>query len=386
MKIVLAPDSFKGSLRAAEVCASMAAGVRRAWPPGRPGPEILSRPLADGGEGTTEALVAALGGTTRTVEVTGPLRDQRVTASWALLRDGETAVVELASASGLPLVPPARRNPLHTSSYGTGELIAAALAAGARRLVVGVGGSATIDLGAGIAQALGARFTDASGAVIDDPLTGARLADVAAVDLAGLAPKLAGCRIEVARDVDNPLLGPAGAAAVYGPQKGATPEDVARLERNLKKSADIVESATARAVRESPGAGAAGGAGFGLCAFLGARLRSGVDLVMEARELAGALRGARLCLTGEGRLDGQTSRGKVISGVARLAAGEGVPVVAIVGALEPPLDPLWAAGLTSAFSLCPGPTTLEEALVHAAAWTADVTERALRLALATGVG
>ena len=286
MRLVLAPDSFKGSLSAPQVCAAMAEGIRRVVPEA----EIREIPLADGGEGTTEALVAATDGWIQTVEVCGPLPGERarVEAQLGWLGEGR-AVLEMASASGLPLVSPPGRNPLHTTSYGTGELISAALNAGARHLILGIGGSATNDLGAGMAQALGVRFLRANGHPILDPLCGGGLKEVAALDLSGLHPGLARCRLDVACDVDNPLLGPQGATAVYGPQKGATPAIEAVLETGMAHLIEVLEEATGRRVRERPGAGAAGGMGAMLMAITSGEFRPGIELVLAASGFGAAL-------------------------------------------------------------------------------------------------
>ena len=377
MKIVLAPDSFKGSLNAKEVCEALRTGVTRVMPEA----EIVAVPMADGGEGTTEALIAATGGRRLSVDATGPLPADRprVTGVIGLLNGGRTAVLEMASVSGLPLVPEDQRNPLRTTSYGTGELIRAALETGARHVIVGVGGSATCDLGAGMAQALGIKFLRADGGEILEPMTGALLAEVARVDRSGLHPAVEKSRIEVACDVDNPLLGPLGCAAVYGPQKGATPEVVAVLEKNLEHAVTVVEAATARQVRDEKGAGAAGGLAAGLLAFLGAELRPGIDLVLQASELGSKVRGADLLLTGEGRIDDQTAMGKTISGVARVAREAGVPVVAIVGAIGDGVENLYPLGVTSMFSLAPGPISLKEAMRDGGRLIANTAERVTRL-------
>jgi glycerate kinase len=376
MRIVLAPDSFKGALSAARACEAMAAGIRRVLPRA----EIRPIPLADGGEGTTEALVAATGGWLQSVTVTGPLPAERarVEAQLGWLSDG-TAVLEMASASGLTLVSPQRRNPLHTTSAGTGALIAAALNAGARHLILGIGGSATNELGAGMAQALGVRFLGADGQPILEPLSGARLREVAALDLADLHPALATCGLEVACDVDNPLLGPTGATAVYGPQKGATPAIAAELEAGLAHLISLLEQATGRRVRERPGAGAAGGMGAMLMALTNAELRPGIALVLAASGFAAALEGADLVLTGEGRVDGQTVCGKTISGVARAAAAAGVPVVVIAGEIGPGAGALHGIGVSSLFSLVPGPLNLATAMARTPSLLADAAEQVLRL-------
>ena len=381
MRVLLAPDSFKGALGAAQACAAMAEGIRRV----APDTEIRAIPLADGGEGTTEALVAATGGWIQTVGVTGPLPQERrqVEAQLGWLGEGR-AVLEMASASGLPLVSPKRRNPLHTTSFGTGELIAAALEAEAQHLIVGLGGSATNDLGAGMAQALGVRFLRADGQPILEPLSGGLLQEVAAVDLSGLHPALASCRLEVACDVDNPLLGPHGATAVYGPQKGATPAIAAELEAGLSHLIALVETATGRQVRDRPGAGAAGGMGAMLLALTTAELRPGIALMLEASGFVAALDGADLVLTGEGRVDAQTAHGKTIHGVARAAAAAGVPVVVIAGEIGPGAGALHAIGVSSLFSLVSGPMDLANAMARSPQLLADAAEQVVRLVVAVG--
>jgi len=379
MRFLLAPDAFKGCLSAGEVCAALAVGIRRVLPEAA----IRAIPLADGGEGTTEALVAATGGWLQTVSVTGPLPAERPRVEARLGWLGaDTAVLEMASASGLPLVSPERRNPLHTTSFGTGELIAAALNAGARHLILGIGGSATNDLGAGMAQALGVRFLSADGLPIDEPLSGGRLAEVAALDLSGLHPGLAACRLEVACDVDNPLLGASGATAVYGPQKGATPAIAAELEAGLAHLINLLEAATGRRVRQRPGAGAAGGMGAMLLALSNGEPHPGIELVLAASGFTAALAEADLVLTGEGRIDAQTAHGKTISGVARASAAAGVPVVVIAGEIGLGASALHEIGVTSLFSLVPGPMDLATAMTQAPELLADAAERLTRLVVA----
>jgi glycerate kinase len=379
LRILLAPDSFKGSLSAPQACEAMAAGIRRVLPEA----EIRALPLADGGEGTTEALLAAAGGSRQSVWVTGPLPAERprVEAALGWLADG-TAVLEMASASGLPLVSPPQRDPLHTTSFGTGELIAAALDGGARRLIVGLGGSATNDLGAGMAQALGVRFLRTDGSPIEAPLTGGGLAEVAALQLTGLHPGLARCRIELACDVDNPLLGERGATAVFGAQKGATAETQALLETHFITLIDQLEAVTGRRVRDRPGAGAAGGMAAMLLALANVELNSGIEIVLAASGFAAALDGADLLLTGEGRIDGQSADGKTLSGVARAAAAAGVPVLAIAGEIGPGAEALQRLGVGGLITLVPGPMGRTEAIVRAAELMADAAERLLRLVLA----
>jgi glycerate kinase len=379
MRILLAPDSFKGALSAPEVCEALAEGLRRVLPTA----EIRAFPLADGGEGFSEALIAARGGRWQEVTVTGPLPAQRpkLTARLGWI-DAATAVLEMASASGLPLVSAPRRNPLHTTSHGTGELIAAALDGGATRLIVGLGGSATNDLGAGMAQALGVRFRAADGRVIEEPLSGGGLREIHSLDLEGLHPGLARCRLELACDVDNPLLGPRGASAVFGPQKGADGWMVEQLEGQLAHLIALVEARTGRRVREIPGAGAAGGMAAMLLALSDATPRPGIAIVLEATGFAAALADADLVITGEGCLDGQSAHGKTVSGVARAAAAAGVPVLAIGGTIGPGAEALHGLGVGGLLSLVPGPMPLEEAMGRSAELLAAAAERLLHLVLA----
>ena len=315
------------------------------------------------------------------VEATGPLPSDRpkITGQIGLIGNCQTAVIEMACVSGLPLVPETKRNPLHTTTYGTGELISAALKAGARHLIVGIGGSATNDLGTGMAQALGIKFFRADGREIAEPMTGGLLAEVARIDLSGLHPAVKKCRIEVACDVDNSLLGPNGCTAVYGPQKGATPEVVEKLEKNICQAIDVIERTIGCKVRNEPGAGAAGGLGAGLLAFLGAELRSGIRIVLDANGFAEKVRGADLVLTGEGQIDRQTVSGKTISGVAQISLKNGVPVVAIVGSIGEGVKNLYPLGVTSIFTLVPGPISLDEAMQKGKPMIADTAERVLRL-------
>lgn len=351
MRVVLAPDSFKGCLSAAEVCEALALGLRRAWPE----VQTVSVPMADGGEGTVDALVAATGGELVQVEVEGPL-GELVHAQYGVLGDGETAVLEMAAASGLTLLPPDRRNPLLTSTFGTGQLLRSALDRGCRRLIMGIGGSATNDGGTGMAQALGVRFLDASGVPIPR-MTGGELSRIDRIDGSGLDSRLRHTQVRVACDVTNPLCGPTGAAAVYGPQKGATPQMVAQLDAGLCHYAECLRRDLGVDVAHVPGAGAAGGLGAGLMAFCGASLERGVDIVVDAVDLTGKLRGAHLCITGEGRIDFQTAYGKTASGVAKAAAAQRVPVVAIGGSVE-----LGVQGFAAALSILNEPLSLEQAM------------------------
>jgi glycerate kinase len=303
-----------------------------------------------------------------------------VDSFFGLPADGETGVVEMAAASGLTLVLPDRRNPLLATSRGTGELIRAALDSGVRRLIVGIGGSATNDGGAGMLAALGARFLDADGAAFVP--VGGTLAHIDTVDLSNLDPRLAGIDIRVACDVTNPLCGPTGASAVYGPQKGATPAMVAELDRALAHFADILAATTGHDLRDTPGAGAAGGLGFALMAVLHADMQPGVRIVAEAAGLEARIARADLVLTGEGRTDAQTACGKAPAGVAAIAARHGVPVVCLSGSLGEGVDLLYAQGITALFSIADGPMTLEEAMAHASALLERAAENTIRLYLA----
>ncbi len=372
MRVVVAPQSLKGSLSAAEAGQAIAQGVREVYPDA----EISMVPIADGGEGTTQALVDASGGRLVQREVTGPLGTP-VQAFLGLMGDGRTAVIEMAASSGLPLVPPERRDPRMTTTYGVGELILAALDEGCTHFIIGIGGSATNDGGAGMAQALGARLLDAQGQQL--PFGGAALANLERIEIDRMDARLQQCSFEVASDVTNPLCGPTGASAVYGPQKGATPAMVAELDTALARYARILERDLGRAVHEIPGAGAAGGLGAGLLAFLHATMRPGARIVLEAVRLEEQLRGADLVITAEGRLDSQTAYGKSVGAVAALAKQYGLPVLAIAGSLEEHYQELYTLGLDGIAVLPSGPMTLAEAMEQAARLTAEATERALRI-------
>ncbi len=376
MKILLAPDSFKGSLSAAQAAAAMAAGVRRA----RPDAEIVLLPLADGGEGTVEALVLATGGQRKTLRVTGPLGEP-VEAMYGLLGpDGKTAVIEMAAAAGLPLVPPDRRDPRRTTTWGAGELLRRVAEAGARRIIVGLGGSATNDGGAGALQALGVRFLDAGGQSLPAPLGGADLARLARIEAADLPTLFAGVEIVIASDVTNLLLGPIGASAVYGPQKGADAATVAELDAALTNYAAVLRRDLGKDVSGLPGAGAAGGMGAGLMAFLDARMQSGIDLVLDAARFEAQAAGADWLLTGEGRIDAQTLHGKTIMGVLGRCRPLGIPVVAFGGAVDDGAgEPLAAAGLRVAFPIISGPMSLEDAMRDAGALLTQAVVRVVRL-------
>lgn len=359
MKIVIVCDSFKESLSALQVADAIEDGFREIYPDAT----YVKLPAADGGEGTAESLVLATGGRMLTREVTGPLGTP-VMAAFGILGDGQTAVVEMAAAAGLMLVPRDRRDPLTATTYGVGQLILAALDEGCRHVILGLGGSATNDGGAGMAQALGASLRDRE--EVELPFGGAELARLARIDLSRLDARLAGCRVEVACDVDNPLTGRSGASAVFGPQKGATPEMVGLLDDALAGYARHVAAATGCEIDAVPGAGAAGGMGAAALAFLGATLRPGVEIVMEALGLDAILSDADLVITGEGRIDGQTVHGKAPIGVARVARRHGRPVIGIAGSLGHDAAKVHAHGIDAVFSVVNRPCTLEEALAEAA--------------------
>ena len=377
MYIVVAPQSLKGSLDAPEVGEAIAAGIRRVWPTA----DIRVVPVADGGEGTARALISATGGTLRQATVTGPLGDP-VTAEYGMLggeqaQQAQTAVIEMAAASGLPLVPPERRDPRLTTTRGTGELIRAALDAGAKRLLIGIGGSATNDGGAGMAQALGARLLDDQGAELS--AGGAALARLARIDVSGLDSRLKDVTVQVASDVTNPLCGPEGATAVYGPQKGATPDIVAELDAALAHYGDLLKRDLGADVANVPGAGAAGGLGAGLLAFAQAQLVPGAQLVLQTLDFAQTVSGAALVFTAEGRLDSQTAYGKAVGAVAQAARQAGAHVVALAGSVTADDVALTTLGLDAALSIVNGPMTLEESMANASRLLTDTAACAARL-------
>jgi len=375
MRILAAPDSFKGSLTAPEAARAMERGILAVLPEA----QVILLPVADGGEGTVGALVAATGGTLRSCAVTGP-QGEKVTAAWGILGDGLTAVIEIAAASGLTLA--GDHLPLTATTFGTGELIRAALNQGLRRIILGLGGSATNDGGAGMAQALGARFLDARGREL--PRGGGALADLCAIDLSALDPRLAETHILAACDVDNPLCGERGASAVFGPQKGATPAMAAHLDAALGIYAQAALRATGRDVASHPGSGAAGGMGAGLLFFTGARLRPGIQIVLEACSFKEKMAGVDLVITGEGRTDRQTASGKAPVGVARAAAPFKVPVICLSGALGPGSEAVLQEGISALMSIAPGPMSLEECMADAARLLEEATARLCRLVLVGG--
>ena len=359
MKIVIAPDSYKESLSALDVATAIEAGFQEIYPDA----EYVKLPVADGGEGTVEAMVAATQGRLVQVTVTGPL-NKPVDAFYGLSGDERCAFIEMAAASGLESVPPACRNPLLTTTWGTGELIRHALDAGVQQIIIGIGGSATNDGGAGMVQALGGKLLTADNQQIASG--GGALEQLARIDLSELDSRLADCRIDVACDVTNPLTGPEGATAVFGPQKGATAEMIVRLDRALAHYARIIQRDLAVDVLHLEGGGAAGGMGAALYAFCGARLRPGIEIVTDALHLAELVADADLVITGEGRIDSQTIHGKVPVGVAKVAQRYNVPVIAIAGSLTADVGIVHQHGLDAVFSVIYSVCTLEEALENAA--------------------
>jgi glycerate kinase len=355
---VIAPDSFKDSLSAQGVADAIALGLAQVWPDA----QLIKCPMADGGEGTVESILAACEGEQRRTLVRGPL-GLTVDAAWGWLPQSHTAIIEMAEASGLQLVPLAQRDACISSTFGTGQLIRAALDAGAQRVILAIGGSATNDGGAGAMQALGVKLLDAQGQTLSPG--GLALGQLARVDLSEIDPRLAQVRFDIAADVNNPLCGPHGASAIFGPQKGASPAQVELLDRALGHFADHCATALNNDVRDEPGSGAAGGLGFAAKAFLGAQFKAGVEVVAELVGLAEAVAGADLVITGEGRFDAQTLRGKTPFGVARVARQHDVPVIVIAGTLGDDYQALYEHGIDAAFALASGPMTLEQACAEA---------------------
>jgi len=356
VKIVIAPDSFKGSLTSIEAARAIEDGFRSVFPRSK----CVCVPLADGGEGTVDAVLSATEGEKLRVKVNGPL-GKPVEACFALL--GETAVIEMAQAAGLSLVPAAERNPLRTSTFGVGQLVREAIHRGAKDIIIGIGGSATVDGGTGLAEALGVKFYGKTGLLTG--MCGGKLPEIQTLDNSALDSLVRGINFKVACDVTNPLLGPTGAAKVYGPQKGATPEMVELLETGLGKLAQVIKSNLGIDVADTPGAGAAGGLGAGLMAFLGAEMVPGIELIMETVKLAEKLSGADLAISGEGRLDRQTAAGKVLKGVGGLCRKLNVPCVAIVGGLEPDFNLESLPGVKAIEAAVTTPVSLEQAMKEA---------------------
>ena len=378
MKIVIAPDSFKGSLTALQAAEAIEKGLRDIFPAA----EIKKMPMADGGEGTVQSLVDATGGRRLVERVVNPLGNE-IEAEYGILGDRTSAVIEMAAASGLTLVPSDRRNPLESTTYGTGQLIKAALDRGCRKLIIGIGGSATNDGGAGMAEALGAKLLTSGGQPISPG--GGGLGALDTINVSDLDSRIAATATVVACDVDNPLTGKNGAAYVYGPQKGATLEMIENLDANLAHFASIVQRDMGKVVGEIPGAGAAGGLGAGLIAFLDAELKSGVDIVIDAVQLEKQLEGASLVVTGEGEINFQTVFGKTPVGVAKLAKAHGIPVIAIAGSISNGAEDVHKSGIDAIIDIVPAPMPLESAVENAFDLTVKAAERAARF-ISIGMG
>ena len=374
-KILLVPDSFKGTLSSRQVCQVMSGQLRRFFPQA----QVKSIPVADGGEGSVEAFLAAAGGERRMLTVTGPFGEP-VEAFYGILGDGRTAVIEMAACAGLPLAE-GRLNPERATTYGVGELLLAAKEAGCTKAILGLGGSCTNDGGAGAAAALGAKFTRADGAAFIP--TGGTLGEIAALDVSPVAQALQGMELTAMCDIDNPLYGDAGAAAVFAPQKGADAAMVARLDAGLRHLGQVSARCLGRDFSHLPGAGAAGGLGFGMAAFCGAQLRMGIDAVLDAVGFDSLLPGTDVVFTGEGKIDSQSARGKVVSGVAARCRKAGVPVVAVVGQIGQGFEEMYQQGLTAVFSINRAAQPFAESRFHAGENLALTMENIARL-LAAG--
>ena len=374
-KILLVPDSFKGTLSSRQVCQVMAGQLRRFFPQA----QVKSIPVADGGDGSVEAFLAAAGGERRTRTVTGPFGEP-VEAFYGVLGDGRTAVIEMAACAGLPLAE-GRLNPERATTYGVGELLLAAKEAGCTKAILGLGGSCTNDGGAGAAAALGAKFTRADGAAFIP--TGGTLGEIAALDVSPVAQALQGMELTAMCDIDNPLYGDAGAAAVFAPQKGADAAMVTRLDAGLRHLGQVAARCLGRDFSHLPGAGAAGGLGFGMAAFCGAQLRMGIDAVLDAVGFDSLLPGTDVVFTGEGKIDSQSARGKVVSGVAARCRKAGVPVVAVVGQIGQGFEEMYQQGLTAVFSINRAAQPFAESRFHAGENLALTMENIARL-LAAG--
>ncbi|MCK5914669.1 MAG: glycerate kinase [Deltaproteobacteria bacterium] len=375
MKIVLAPNAFKGSLTATEAAIAMEAGIRKILPRA----EVVLVPVADGGDGLMAVAVEALNGEIRTLKVRGP-RERNLEADYGYVKSRDLVIVEMALASGLALLPEELQDPTLTTTYGTGELIKAGLDLGVSQISVGIGGSATTDGGIGMAQALGVRFLDKNGREL--PGIGESLASITRIDISGLDPRIKETTIKAVCDVDNPLYGPSGSAFVYGSQKGANRKQVQALDDGLRNLARRIKTDLGMDVGDMPGAGAAGGLGAGLHSFLGAQLCKGIDLIFDLIGLDEKLSGADLVLTGEGQIDFQTVFGKAPGGVGTAAKAQGIPCFAIAGSIGKDLGNLHESGINAVFSLCPGPMSLEESMKFAKENITRVTEQAMRAFIA----
>lgn len=372
MKIVIAPDSFKGSLTAKQVGEAIRSGIRRALPQS----ELIVKPMADGGEGTMQCLVDATDGRILTATVKNPL-GQDISAEFGILGDSVTCVIEMAAASGLYLISTADRNPLVTTTYGFGQLITAGLDQGCRKFILGLGGSATNDGGAGMLQALGYVLLDQE----DQPLSfgGGELSRLSRIDTSQVDKRLADCHFVIACDVTNPFVGPNGASHVFGPQKGATREMVLQLDDHLCHFADLIEKTRGIAIHDLPGTGAAGGVAGALLAFLNGQLRSGIEIVIETTGLAEAMDKANLVITGEGQVDFQTAQGKTPCGVAQVAQRYGIPVIVFAGSIGNGIDSLYEKGVSAVISITNKPMTLDQSMREAASLLEQTAEQVIRI-------
>ncbi|BFT74535.1 glycerate kinase [Paenibacillus sp. P36] len=371
MKIIIAPDSFKGSMSAAAAALAIDKGFRRYMP----NVQTVRIPVADGGEGTIDCLIEGIGGVSNPVIVTGPLGN-RIEARYGAIKSGSVAVIEMACASGICLIPQDQRNPLITTTYGTGELISKALDAGYREFILAIGGSATLDGGAGMLQALGMRLVDEAGE--DVSWGGGALDKIVTIDNRGWDSRIAESRFLIASDVQNPMIGPEGAVHVFGPQKGATPVMINQLERNMTHWADLIEAHTGMHLHDKPGAGAAGGLGGAFLAFFPAKLQRGIDVVIEYSSLRQHLVDAELVITGEGRIDNQTVSGKTPMGIAQEAQKFNVPTIAFAGSVGQGIERLYDVGIHSVHSIMTGPMPLEEAMKQAPELLEQASEQLIR--------
>ncbi len=376
MKIIIAPDSFKENLTSMEVAKAMEVGIKRVLPKAR----CIKIPVADGGEGTVQAFIDARGGQWVACRVRGPM-GRTMKARYGRLADKKTAVIEMAAASGLALLTGKNRNPLETTTYGTGQLMVHAMNRGARKIILGIGGSATNDGGVGMAQALGVVFRDDKGRIIRQNGSGGMLGTIRSIHIDGVHKKLTSTPILVACDVDNPFCGKQGAAYVFAPQKGASASVVKRLDQGLKHLAAIIERDVGIDVSDIPGAGAAGGLGGGLLAFTNCKLKSGIDIISKATSIERQMRSAALVLTGEGRVDFQTAFGKTPAGIARLAKKQGVPVIAIGGGIADDVGELFSHGIHGLEAAIARDMPLSEALTNSRDYIANAAERVMRLIL-----
>ncbi|PTN31776.1 glycerate kinase [Desulfonatronum sp. SC1] len=372
MKIVVAPNAFKGCLSGSEAADAIITGIKRVPKPY----QVAKMPIADGGDGLLDVLSQRLPGKMETTTIHDPLfRSVRSDFYWS--PSGRTALIEMAKASGLAMVAENERDPDKTTSYGTGELIRRALDLGAETIYLGIGGSATVDGGMGIARALGVKFLDEHGKEIQP--VGASLALVRKIDRVEVDPRLREVRLEIICDVDNPLLGPNGAALVYGPQKGATPDQAQALDLGMSNLADVIERVTGQNIRDIPGAGAAGGVGGAMHGLFGAAIRPGIDIVLDLLDMESHVKDAKLVITGEGQIDYQTAYGKAPAGIAKLAKKHRVPCVALAGSIGRITDELYATGITAVISICDGPVSLHHAMCNGKTLLTDSAEQVMRI-------